>query len=120
MSDTAVVEPSPDECPSDDALTAYVEEGPSPASAAIDRHLDCCRACRGAVARLASLAQESAGFEATLRAESPGDPAEAPASFARAPRDGGDPRAPIAPGMRVGRYVVREAVGSGAMGTVYA
>jgi tetratricopeptide (TPR) repeat protein/tRNA A-37 threonylcarbamoyl transferase component Bud32 len=90
----------PETCPSENDLADYVTRGPD--AAAVEPHLDACATCRATVARLLELAADR-------------DVGEAPAAPLpdRAP-------GPLDPGARVGRYVVTERVGAGAMGTVYA
>src|SRR5690348_1410232 len=89
-------------CPTENELAEYAAN-PS-TSAEITDHLDGCDACRVTVARLAELAFESDPHRTTNLSEN------APTSAGR----------PLHRGACVGRYVVLEVLGVGAMGTVYA
>jgi tetratricopeptide (TPR) repeat protein len=85
-------------CPSENEIVAFAAD-PS-GSPAIAAHVEACETCRVTVAEVAALAGQSASQGVAEQ-----DPA---------------PDAPLARGARVGRYVVLETVGVGAMGTVYA
>ncbi len=89
-------------CPTDNEIAEHAAD-PS-RSAAVARHLEACEACAMAFAAVVTAGDASARPDAPTE-ESGG----APRSSATLPR-----------GANVGRYVVIETVGRGAMGTVYA
>jgi tetratricopeptide (TPR) repeat protein/tRNA A-37 threonylcarbamoyl transferase component Bud32 len=90
------------DCPSEDRILAYAEGMLQPREAdSIGLHLDSCSSCRSLVAAAAGSAWPSA-------AASPDGSASAAAA------------AELPPGQKVGRYVVLDLVGKGAMGAVYA
>jgi len=90
-------------CPDDEALLALVEGGLRGAALErVDEHLDGCTLCREVVAVLGAGSRET------------------PAA-ARALTSGPRPRARLAePATQIGRFVVREPIGEGAMGVVWA
>jgi serine/threonine protein kinase len=95
----AVVQPS-EACVDENALSELFEGRLSPArQAEVEAHLAGCAACR----QVAALARASGATQAS-----------GPSAITR--RD----EAPLQPGTCVGRYVILEQVGAGAMGTVYA
>jgi tetratricopeptide (TPR) repeat protein len=91
------------DCPSENEIAAHLGRGAKAGEGALDRHLATCAACRSVVAKLASLALESAPPPSEAAGE--GEESEA---------------APVTAGTHVGRYVVLRVLGAGAMGTVYA
>ena len=91
---------APDTCPNNDELAALLERGLSGGSD-IEAHVARCSTCRVALANATSVGEiekSDAPLEATPRQSAP--------------------RMPSA-GERVGRYIIGELVGAGAMGTVY-
>jgi tetratricopeptide (TPR) repeat protein/tRNA A-37 threonylcarbamoyl transferase component Bud32 len=92
-------------CLSDDQVVEFVQGRFEPLlQAEIQEHIAACGFCRSLVAHAADLLLDAKP-----------EPAGASADF------GPDPvGAPLATGARVGRYVVLDVVGAGAMGTVYA
>jgi len=95
-------------CLTEDRVLARVQgELHEDARAEVDAHLDTCEGCRRLVAAVAAV---------ELPSLLDGDPT------ALSPRQGGDlpPSGLLKPGTRVGRYVIEEPLGGGAMGMVYA
>lgn len=89
-------------CLTEDLVLARVQgELPDAERAEVDGHLDACEACRQLVAAVADVALPSAV-----------DPT--------APDLGRADTGLLPPGTRIGRYVVEEPLGGGAMGVVYA
>jgi len=91
-----------DACPTEDELARLLEQGLANASD-LHAHVARCAACRGVLAMAAS-----------RTGAAPASPPSTLAPSALSPA----PRAP-APGERVGRYVILECIGAGAMGDVY-
>ena len=92
-------------CPSDDDLLAFVQRFlPFAAATTIETHVADCATCQTVVAEAA---RELHGDLATGDTVSSGPDSAAVPAFAE-------------PGARLGRYVVLDVVGSGAMGVVYA
>ncbi len=97
-------------CPSEDALVEFVGgTGSEDARAAIESHIDQCERCAETLALFGG-AYATAGEIA----EPPPEP------DAAADARPGDASAPHAPPLFAGRYQIRECVGAGAGGTVYA
>ena len=97
------------ECLDADSVTAVLAGTMSPeARAAIDEHVDSCDACR----RLVAAAARDHVHRGT--GEAAPAPSTEPASAPRAAR-----HVMLAPGAEVGRYVVTDFLGAGAMGAVY-
>ena len=90
-------------CPDDAALLALVEGGLRGAALErVDDHLDCCPLCREVVAALGAGTRTIGAAERELRS-------------------GPRPRPRLAePATHIGRFVVREPIGEGAMGVVWA
>jgi serine/threonine protein kinase/tetratricopeptide (TPR) repeat protein len=107
------------ECPEENAIVDFVRGAlDAPARAAIETHLDACEACGRVVAELARVYDVSregtdvaAGGQSTLGAWSPSQTSDEEPTPRRAIL--------LQPGTRLGRYEVRERIGSGGMGVVF-
>ena len=90
-------------CPEQNTLLAFSRgELPANESAGLESHLDGCPDCRRLLVDAAS--------ENTIESQESAEPGRAPASLFE----------PLAQGELVGRFVIRERLGSGGMGLVYA
>src|SRR5689334_5796311 len=88
-------------CPEEATLFDLLEGLlPADEEAAVHEHLDGCARCRAALAEAAD-----SGADPTQHGQPPGSP---------------QPTQPVAPGSRLGRYVVLHPVGRGGMGAVFA
>jgi predicted Ser/Thr protein kinase len=102
-------------CPDENLLSGFMQGLLSGADrAAIERHLDTCSACAGAVVAVARAVDPVAStVQVRARSMGTGLTAAAPSPVARSPD--GQPTA----GERVGRYEVAWVLGRGGMGVVY-
>ncbi|MFO0744609.1 MAG: protein kinase [Myxococcota bacterium] len=108
-----MTEPDPpgDDCPSDDALLAYVEHLLPPDEAArVDEHVAGCDACCAVLAEAGRALSDDAPEPDDGLVFPEARPAPEPARARPLPE----------PGAKVGRYLVLDVLGTGAMGVVYA
>ncbi len=97
-------------CIDDGALAAFIDGDLAPGDADRVRwHLDGCQECH----------QLAAGFARTFLEPSPFDSGGDGTQTAIVARMQAQGRSFLAPGSRIGRYTVREALGAGGMGVVY-
>src|SRR5262245_55448086 len=115
----AVPEPASHTCPADTVVALFVEGGLDPSERpGIEAHLDGCAGCR----RLFAAVAREAGAASATGAGTATDETSAPTRDERRGRSraaDADADAAVPIGHTVGRYIIVQPVGRGAMGTVY-
>jgi tetratricopeptide (TPR) repeat protein len=109
---------SDEACLDPDDIAAFLTARLDPASVdMLEQHVAVCGACRELLSALAQTA--SVATHATTAARAHGDGSGCDAALAPTVPACPAPRACVAPGTRIGRYVVSARLGAGAMGEVY-
>src|SRR5689334_7966003 len=105
-------------CLDPDDLAALLHDRIEPASQrAMEEHVAACSQCRELLSALAQT-EEPPRLATRATGDGPAEPGDDAALTATVPW--GMPHPELAPGARVGRYVVVRRIGAGAMGVVYA